>query len=113
MFLQTNSVWVKKHKNTTISKLLFNILQKENFIKWTKLKIKKYMAIGGEFNSGQITYFFKTNFTYTSTIKTPISTSLTTNPTLFIILFTQFILLAQQNQPHINLSTIIKLLKQN
>jgi len=26
IFLQTNSVWVKKHKNTTVPKLLFNTL---------------------------------------------------------------------------------------
>ena len=53
------------------------------------------MAIGGEFNSGRIAYLLKNDFTNTSTsintstIKTPISASLATNPTPQPILPTQ------------------------
>src|SRR6266702_1505408 len=78
MFLQTNNIWVKKHRNTTVPKSLFNTLQEKDLTKWTELEIREHMATKEEFNSGRITYLFKTNFTSTNTIKTPISISVTT-----------------------------------
>ena len=44
MFLRTNSIWVKKYRNTIVSKLLFNTLQEGEPIKWTKPKIKEHIA---------------------------------------------------------------------
>ena len=71
-------------------KAFYNTLQEDKPTEWTKSKIKDYIATGGEFNLGQITYLLKNNFTSistnTSTITTPILTSLAINPTLFIIL---------------------------
>src|SRR6266568_8013257 len=109
MFLQTNGVWVRKHRNATVPESLFNTLQKEDPTEWTELKIKEYMATKGEFNSGRIKYLLKNNFTSistsTSTTETPISISPATNPTLLTTPPTQPISSAQQSQPPINQST--------
>ena len=66
---------------------LFNTLQEEDPIEWTKLKIKEHIATRGKFNLGRIDYLLKNNFasTSTTTIETPISTLLIINPTLLII----------------------------
>src|SRR6266702_2309782 len=74
---------------------LFNTLQEDKPIEWTESEIKDYIATRGEFNSGRIAYLLKNDFTNTSTsintstIKTPISASLATNPTPQPILPTQ------------------------
>ena len=50
MFLWNNSVWVKQYRNATVPKLLYNTLQKEKPIKWTKFEIKEYVATRKKFN---------------------------------------------------------------
>jgi len=85
MFLQTNSVWIRKYRNATVPKLLFNILQEEDPIEWTEPKIKEHMVTKGKFTLGRINYLLKNNFASTSTIKTLILISLATNLTLLII----------------------------
>src|SRR5438046_6649327 len=61
MILQTNGVWVQKHRNTTVPESLFNTIQEEDPIDWTISEINEHMAAGVKFNSGQIKYILKNN----------------------------------------------------
>jgi len=78
-----DSVWVKKHRNTTILEALLNTLQEEDPIEWTKLKIRECIATRGEFNLGRITYLLKNNFASIST-STSTSTSISTIKNLIL-----------------------------
>ena len=61
MILQTNGVWVQKHRNTTVPESLFDTIQEEDPTDWTISEINEHMAAGGKFNSGRIEYILKNN----------------------------------------------------
>ena len=68
MLLQTNGVWVRKHRNATVPESLFNTLQEEEPTEWTEFEIKEYMATGGRFNLGWIDYILSENKNFNSTL---------------------------------------------